>query len=68
MNSDMATDINMPTTIRDIFADLEFMPEELSGQVFYKPAENKHEDSLKAYLKSCWPKYYGTSGKDCQKG
>ena len=50
------------------FADLEFMPEELSGQVFYKPAENKHEDSLKAYLKSCWPKYYGTSGKDCQKG
>ena len=40
------------------FVDQEFMPQELSGKVFYEPQENKHEDTLKAYLKSCWPKYY----------
>ena len=32
--------------------------EGLKGKVFYQPAENRHEDALAAYLKSCWPKYY----------
>lgn len=45
------------------FTDLEFMPEGLLGRVFYKPQDNKHENSLKEYLKTCWPKYYGTSDK-----
>ncbi len=40
------------------FADLEFMPEELRGRVFYEPQPNRHEDGLKAYLEACWPKYY----------
>lgn len=40
------------------FADLEFMPEELSGHRFYEPADNKHEDGLRARLESLWPKYY----------
>lgn len=40
------------------FADLEFMPSELSGHRFYVPAENKQEDGLKARLESLWPKYY----------
>ena len=40
------------------FVDLEFMPDELKGQVFYQPQNNKHEDTLAAYLRSCWPKYY----------
>lgn len=40
------------------FTDLEFLPSKLSGTVFYEPQPNKHEDSLKAYLMSCWPKYY----------
>ena len=40
------------------FADLEFLPEGLSGKVFYEPGPNKHEENLKAYLKACWPKYY----------
>ena len=40
------------------FTDLEFMPEELTGTVFYAPAENKHEETLKKYLEACWPKYY----------
>lgn len=40
------------------FTDLEFMPSGLTGKVFYNPAENRHEDVLKNYLASCWPKYY----------
>ena len=40
------------------FVDMEFMPHALRGKVFYTPAENKHENALKAYLEACWPKYY----------
>ena len=40
------------------FADLEFMPAELSGHKFYEPAENKHEEALRSRLESLWPKYY----------
>lgn len=40
------------------FVDLEFMPKGLEGTVFYEPAQNQHEDRLKAYLEACWPKYY----------
>lgn len=40
------------------FADLEFMPEELSGHRFYEPADNKHEDGLRSRLEVLWPKYY----------
>ena len=46
------------------FTDLEFMPEGLEGTVFYQPAENRHENTLKAYLEQCWPKYYGTLSKE----
>ena len=45
------------------FADLEFMPEGLSGTVLYQPGENKHEGTLKSYLEACWPKYYGSASK-----
>lgn len=40
------------------FVDQEFMPAGLEGTVFYDPAPNRHEDTLKSYLLSCWPKYY----------
>ena len=40
------------------FADLEFMPAELSGKKFYEPAENKQEESLRYRLEVLWPKYY----------
>lgn len=40
------------------FADLEFMPAELTGHKFYEPAENKQEDILRSRLESLWPKYY----------
>jgi putative ATPase len=40
------------------FVDLEFMPQGMEGTVFYEPADNAHENRLKAYLEQCWPKYY----------
>lgn len=40
------------------FTDLEFMPSELAGKKFYEPADNRHEDGLRARLETCWPKYY----------
>ena len=40
------------------FVDQEFLPREFAGKVFYEPQSNRHEDGLKAYLLSCWPKYY----------
>ena len=40
------------------FTDLEFMPTSMQGKVFYEPQSNAQEDKLKAYLLSCWPKYY----------
>ena len=40
------------------FADLEFMPSELSGTKFYEPADNRHEDGLRSRLEELWPKYY----------
>ena len=46
------------------FADLEFMPDELKGVKFYEPQENRQENTLRAYLQACWPKYYGTESKE----
>ena len=40
------------------FTDLEFLPESLSGTVFYEPQPNAQEERLKSYLEACWPKYY----------
>lgn len=40
------------------FADQEYLPESVSGTVFYEPQTNRHEDAFKAYLENCWPKYY----------
>ena len=40
------------------FADLEFMPEALSGRRFYEPDDNRQEDALRARLETLWPKYY----------
>jgi len=40
------------------FTDLEFLPPQFSGTVFYEPQPNPQEDRLKSYLEACWPKYY----------
>ncbi|MBQ3440095.1 MAG: replication-associated recombination protein A [Bacteroidales bacterium] len=40
------------------FVDMEFLPEQIKGTVFYEPQPNRHENTLRAYLEACWPKYY----------
>lgn len=40
------------------FADQEYLPESVSGTVFYEPQTNRHEDAFREYLENCWPKYY----------
>ena len=40
------------------FADLEFLPSDLSGTVFYSPADNQKESQLLSRLEGLWPKYY----------
>lgn len=39
------------------FADLEFLPSEISGTKFYEPGDNAHEKPLHDRLKALWPKY-----------
>ena len=40
------------------FTDLEFLPPQFAGTAFYNPQPTPQEDRLKAYLSTCWPKYY----------
>ncbi len=40
------------------FADLEFFPSDLSGTVFYSPADNQKESQLLSRMEALWPKYY----------
>ncbi|CAE7872279.1 rarA [Symbiodinium microadriaticum] len=41
------------------FAEMEFLPEELSGTAFYEPGKNPREDDLRKFLKSRWKEKYG---------
>ena len=40
------------------FADLEFLPSDLSGTVFYSPADTQKESQLLPRIEGRWPKYY----------
>jgi putative ATPase len=39
------------------FANLEFLPESISGKKFYEPQNNARENEIRNYLKKCWGKY-----------
>ena len=39
------------------FTDLEFLPSDLSGTVFYSPADNQKESQLLSRPEGLWPKY-----------
>jgi len=39
------------------FANLEFLPENISGKKFYEPQNNSKENEIRNYLKKCWEKY-----------
>ncbi|MEN8797840.1 MAG: replication-associated recombination protein A [Flavobacteriaceae bacterium] len=40
------------------FVDLEYLPDEISGKVFYKPGENKREMAIKNFLGLRWKGKY----------
>jgi putative ATPase len=42
---------------QDNFADLEFLPQAISGKKFYEPQNNARENEIRNYLKKCWGKY-----------
>jgi putative ATPase len=41
------------------FSDQEYLPEKLSGKVFYKPGHNPREEELRRFLKTLWGDKYG---------
>jgi len=41
------------------FADLEFLPDKISGSKFYEPGNNARENELRNYLKKLWKDKYG---------
>lgn len=41
------------------FVDQEYLPEEISGKVFYKPGNNPREEEIKKFLEKRWKKYSG---------
>ncbi len=43
----------------DNFVDMEFLPDELSGKVFFNPGNNPREEEQRRFLQKRWKKKYG---------
>lgn len=41
------------------FANMEFLPEELSGTTFYQPGNNPREEEIRKFLRNRWKEKYG---------
>ena len=41
------------------FVNMEYLPDELSGQSFYEPSNNPAEDKIRARLRGLWKEKYG---------
>ncbi len=41
------------------FANMEFLPDELSGTKFYDPGRNAREEEMRTYLRKLWKEKYG---------
>jgi len=41
------------------FVNIEYMPDNLSGSIFYEPGSNGAEDKIRASLRDKWKKKYG---------
>ncbi|MBS1581159.1 MAG: replication-associated recombination protein A, partial [Bacteroidetes bacterium] len=41
------------------FSEQEFLPDRITGQVFYAPGDNRKEQEFLAYLQRVWPRKYG---------
>jgi putative ATPase len=41
------------------FIEQEYLPEKLSGTVFYEPGKNAREEELRKFLRDRWKEKYG---------
>lgn len=41
------------------FANMEFLPDAISGTTFYEPGKNPREDELRSFLRALWKEKYG---------
>jgi putative ATPase len=41
------------------FSPQEYLPDEITGNVFYDPGRNAREEELRKHLRSLWEKKYG---------
>jgi len=43
----------------DNFSEQEYLPEKISGSVFYTPGQNAREEELRKFLRQRWKEKYG---------
>lgn len=58
-NLDYGKDYQYAHSFENNFAHMEFLPEELSGTIFYEPGNNAREAEQRNYLKKLWQDKYG---------
>ena len=44
---------------KDNFVNMEFLPDQISGEKFYDPGNNPREEEMRNYLKKLWKEKYG---------
>lgn len=58
-NMDYGKNYQYAHSFENNFADQEYLPEHLSGTVFYQPGKNAREEELKKFLRERWKGKYG---------
>jgi putative ATPase len=58
-NMDYGKDYKYSHSYDNNFSPQEYLPDELSGTVFYNPGKNAREEELRKYLKQLWKEKYG---------
>ena len=56
---DYGKDYKYAHSYENNFAEQEFLPEKLAGNVFYEPQKNAREEEIRKFLKARWQKKYG---------
>ena len=46
-------------SFKDNFVNMEFLPDQISGEKFYDPGNNPREEEMRNYLKKLWKEKYG---------
>ncbi len=63
-NLGYGTKYKYPHSFDGNFAEQEFMPDEVSGKIFYNPGNNKHEQDLEKRMRMWWGEKYRTGEED----